>query len=150
MRKFLILVSLALSPTLLGAAANRVQWTPNQLAATQKVCVMSALEANPKATNAQATYFCKCALDEASTKWAYTDFVNNEEKYTQQLGNEGVISRCARATFQIVPESKPKVNPGIAQLHKPNNLNSLNSLMESLGKTWLNRPTGIVNLGRRN
>ncbi|WP_019503051.1 hypothetical protein [Pseudanabaena sp. PCC 6802] len=150
MRKFLILVSLTLSPTLLGAAAKRVQWTPNQLAATQKVCVLSALEANPKATNEQATYFCKCALDEASTKWTYTDFVKNEEKYAQQLGNEGVIGRCARATFQIVPESKPKVDSGIAQLNKSNNLNNLNNLMESLGKTWVNRPSEITNLGRRN
>lgn len=142
------LISLSLtSITLLGVTVKpvqNIQWTPNQLAATEKACVMSALEANPKATNAQAVYFCKCTIEEAATKWAYADFARNEEQYTQQLGNEGVIGRCAKATFQLNPESKPKVEPGIAQL------NNLNNLVESLGKTWLNRPAGITDLGRRN
>jgi hypothetical protein len=156
--KVLPLISLSLaSITLLGVTVKpvqKIQWTPNQLAATQRACVTSALEANPKATNAQATYFCKCALAETATKWSYSDFARNEEQYTQQLGNEGVIARCARATFQLTPESKPKVEPGIAKLNpgiaQVNKQNNLSNLMEPLGKTWLNRPGGIVNLGRRN
>jgi hypothetical protein len=133
MKKFLILVPLFLSSFTLVGAGVKAQWTPNQLATTQKVCIMAALQANPKATSGQASYFCKCALDEAATKWAYADFTNNEEQYTQQLGNEGTISRCTRAAFQINP-GLHKVEPG---------LNQMRQVLEPLGQALLNKP-GVV------
>jgi hypothetical protein len=101
MKKLLILIPLFLSSAALMGAAVKVKWNPSQLTATQKVCVSSALRANPKATNKQADYYCKCTLEKAASKWAYSDFATNEKKYTQELSTNGTIAKCAKEALQI-------------------------------------------------
>ncbi len=127
MQKKLALGLLFLASTTLLGATTQTKWTSSQIASAQKVCVSAALQANPKATSKQANYYCKCALDDAATKWVYSDFVTNEEEYTQQLGREGMIAKCTQEALQI------KVSPG-----ELNQNQQIKQVLESAGQDLLN------------
>jgi hypothetical protein len=103
MQKKLVLGLLFLASLPLIGATDHPKWNSAQIDSALKVCINAAVQANPKATNKQAEYYCKCTLYGAATKWTYTDFVTNEEEYTKQLVREGAIAKCTQEALQIKP-----------------------------------------------
>jgi hypothetical protein len=103
MQKKLALGLLFAAPITLLGATGQIKWTSTEFASTHKVCVSSALKANPKAAPNQANYYCKCTLVKAATKWTYSEFSSNEEKYAKELASEGAIAKCAQEALQLNP-----------------------------------------------
>jgi hypothetical protein len=127
MQKKLLLGLLFLASLPLLGGTDQPKWTSAQIDSALKICTSAALQANPKATSKQAEYYCKCTLYGAATKWAYSDFVTNEEEYTKQLAREGAIAKCTQEALQI------KASPS-----ELNQNQQIKQVLESGGQDLLN------------
>jgi hypothetical protein len=67
-------------------------WTPGQMSAVTSNCVEQAT-AN---LGAGAQSYCSCMVNEASQRWSFQYFGDNEGECTQALLNDGTAQRCVK------------------------------------------------------
>lgn len=81
----------------LGTTQAAGAWSAEQLSMSREYCSQSAMETDAAITEAQAATYCACAMEEASKRWTYDDFVSHEVSYTEILRQGGVLDKCSGA-----------------------------------------------------